>query len=188
MQLNHSMRIVSGCIKSTNLKWLPVLSHIPPPRIRREVAARKVYRKFVNQEQSLLYHELQRPTRERLKSRKPWHGDMVDEELDGAQSWRELWLADPPPNGHLIADPNDPVPGLDLPRREWTNLNRFRTGHGRCASLMYKWRFKDDPSCSCGHGDQTTSHVVNECVQRKLQGGIDELHKCSPEAVECTQS
>ncbi|VVC38695.1 Reverse transcriptase domain [Cinara cedri] len=35
-QLNSVMRIIGGTLKTTPLKWLPVLSNIAPPRIRRE--------------------------------------------------------------------------------------------------------------------------------------------------------
>lgn len=105
VQLNQSLRIVTGSLKSTNLKWLPVLANITPPKIRRDVAARKEYRKFLGQEQSLLHHELVNPPPQRLKSRKPFYIDMVDEELDGDQLWRESWRTDPfPANGHLVND------------------------------------------------------------------------------------
>ena len=36
-QLNSTMRIISGTLKSTPTSWLPVLSHIHPPKIRRKL-------------------------------------------------------------------------------------------------------------------------------------------------------
>lgn len=36
VQLNRAMRIVSGCIKSTSIAWLPVLCNIIPPPLRRQ--------------------------------------------------------------------------------------------------------------------------------------------------------
>lgn len=45
-QLNTSMRIISGTIKSTPLAWLPVLSNIAPPNLRREEALVREYRKI----------------------------------------------------------------------------------------------------------------------------------------------
>ena len=72
-------------------------------KIRRDVAARKQYHKFLGQEQSLLHHELVNPPPQRLKSRKPFYIDMVDEELDGDQLWRESWRTDPfPVRGYLV--------------------------------------------------------------------------------------
>ena len=38
-QLNSAMRLISGTIKSIALQWLPVLSNIAPPYLRRKAAA-----------------------------------------------------------------------------------------------------------------------------------------------------
>ena len=40
---------------------------------------------------------------------------------------------------------------------EKPTINRFRTGQGRCNHLLHKWDF--DPSCSCGHPEQTMTHI-----------------------------
>lgn len=37
-QLHHTMRLISGTIKSTPSKWLPVLSNIPSPHLKEGVA------------------------------------------------------------------------------------------------------------------------------------------------------
>lgn len=37
-QLNNTLRIVSGALRSTPLPWLPVLANIAPSKIRREAA------------------------------------------------------------------------------------------------------------------------------------------------------
>jgi hypothetical protein len=39
VQLNNAMRIISGCVKSTQLPWLPTLANIAPPILRRKAAA-----------------------------------------------------------------------------------------------------------------------------------------------------
>jgi hypothetical protein len=39
VQLNNAMRIISGCVKSTQLPWLPTLACIAPPQLRRKAAA-----------------------------------------------------------------------------------------------------------------------------------------------------
>jgi hypothetical protein len=39
VQLNNAMRIISGCVKSTQLPWLPTLAYIAPPQLRRKAAA-----------------------------------------------------------------------------------------------------------------------------------------------------
>jgi hypothetical protein len=38
VQLNNVMRLITGTVKSTELQWLPVLSNIAPPKLRREAA------------------------------------------------------------------------------------------------------------------------------------------------------
>ena len=40
VQLNEAMRTVSGTLRPTPLPWLPVLSHIAPPHLRRKEATK----------------------------------------------------------------------------------------------------------------------------------------------------
>jgi len=42
----------------------------------------------------------------------------------------EMWEATPPVNSFIIDDPTALVHGSDLPSREWSLLNRFRSGTG----------------------------------------------------------
>ncbi len=44
-QLNIAMRTVSGALRPTDINWLPVLSNIEPPQIRRDRATLQVYKK-----------------------------------------------------------------------------------------------------------------------------------------------
>jgi len=37
-QLHSSMRLISGCLQPTQLSWLPVLSNVAPPSLRRKAA------------------------------------------------------------------------------------------------------------------------------------------------------
>jgi len=37
-QLHSSMRLISGCLQPTQLSWLPVLSNVTPPSLRRKSA------------------------------------------------------------------------------------------------------------------------------------------------------
>ena len=45
--LNQTMRIITGSIKSTPIEWLPVLSHIEPPRVRRKQILVREYKKII---------------------------------------------------------------------------------------------------------------------------------------------
>jgi len=54
--------------------------------------------------------------------------------------WRDQWTQSNIPNNNLVPDPNQGVMGMDLPRKEWSILNRIRTGHTCCVDMMHKWR------------------------------------------------
>jgi len=62
-------------------------------------------------------------------------------------------------NSHLVCDPTIRQPGFDLPRQQWSLLNRFRTKQGHCGACRRKWRFTDTDLCPCGE-TQTMSHIV----------------------------
>ncbi len=45
VQLNTSMRIITGTLRSTPIPWLPVLCNIPPPHLRQQEATAKLLTK-----------------------------------------------------------------------------------------------------------------------------------------------
>jgi len=47
VQSNSTMRLISGTFRSTSLPWLPVLSNIEPPALRRKAATDKLVEKIV---------------------------------------------------------------------------------------------------------------------------------------------
>ena len=58
VQLNFTMHIISGTLCSTPLPWLPVLSNIEPPALRRKAATDKLIEKSSNMtvgQSSLIY-------------------------------------------------------------------------------------------------------------------------------------
>ena len=65
-----------------------------------------------------------------------------------------------------MPDPTTPVGGMDLPRREWSVLNRCRTNVGRCNFWKAKW------GQDCGADYQTMNHIVNDCSLRAFSGGL----------------
>ncbi|KAF0755627.1 Uncharacterized protein FWK35_00017571, partial [Aphis craccivora] len=84
----------------------------------------------------------------------------------------------------LVSDPNKGVEGMDLPRDVWSVLNRIRTGHGQCRSMMSKWDLKDSPAWYCGYNNQTVHHIVEECLKRRFNRGIEGIHTANNEALE----
>ena len=117
----------------------------------------------------------------RLPSRRPiWS---IDTSSSTEYLWRSAWETDLPANSEIIDDPTVPVPGANLPRREWCILNRFRSGAGRCAASLRQWGYTDNPLCVCG-ATQTMSHIVDSCPVYKFEGGLTSLHTTSDSAVE----
>lgn len=49
---------------------------------------------------------------------------------------------------------------LDLRRREWTQLNRLRTGNGKCNSILQRWGFSETELCDCGGAEQTKFRIL----------------------------
>jgi len=71
---------------------------------------------------------------------------------------------------------------VDLPRQQWSLLNRFRTEQGHCGACRRKWRLTDTDLCPCGE-TQTMSHIVESCPLTKLNGGLSRLHSADEDAV-----
>jgi len=83
-------------------------------------------------------------------------------------------------NHSLIADPTACVPGFDLPRHLWVQLNGFRTDQGHCAAHL---GLTNNPLCSFGEL-QTMSHIVDVCPSTKFPGGLWALHCVDDAAAE----
>ena len=85
-------------------------------------------------------------------------------------------------NSHLMCDPIIWQPGFDLPRQQWSLLNRFRTEQGHCGACRRKWWLTDSDLCPCGE-TETMSHIVKSCPLTKLNGDLSRLHSADYDAV-----
>ena len=81
-----------------------------------------------------------------------------------------------------MCDPTIRQPGFDLPRQQWSLLNRFHTEHGHCGACRRKWRLTDTDLCPYGE-TQTMSHIVESCPLTKMNGGLSRLHSADEDAV-----
>ena len=111
----------------------------------------------------------------RLKSRKPYNKEAQemlsvipeDRSKDAwlAATWKQEWEASGPTRVHRhISDPGEGFKGEELSRKQWTTLNRLRTGVGRYrASMKKKWGLADSAACGCGEPEQTADHIINSC-------------------------
>ena len=51
-------------------------------------------------------------------------------------------------------------------------LTTMVTGHGRTRAYLHRFKILEHANCSCGNGDQTVEHLINQCsilhTQREL--------------------
>ena len=117
--------IIYGTLHSTPLPWLPVLSNIEPPALRRKAATDKLVKKIVKHDSWPIQSDILNPQLLQLTSRKPLWLDL--QPVDIKSRWRHNWKLAQVVNSHLVCDPTIRQPGFDLPRQQWSLLNRFHT-------------------------------------------------------------
>jgi len=180
------MRLISGTLRPTQVAWLPVLSNITPPNIRRKAACDKLLQAVEAHPDWPAYQDFFNRPPLRLPSRKPIWFDLAP--TDAVSRWRADWQSASVTNNHLISDPTIRLPGFDLSRSMWTMLNRFRTGQGRCAASLHKWHMASTDKCECGDV-QTMSHIVDTCpLFRFADGDLSRLHSADDCAIAWLQS
>ena len=65
-------------------------------------------------------------------------------------------------NSHQPYNKEDPYHNLD--RESQTLIFRLRTGHNRLRKHMFtKLKVGETPNCQCGHGEQTSEHILQTC-------------------------
>jgi len=81
-----------------------------------------------------------------------------------------------------VDDPTIRQPGFDLPRQQWSLLNRFWTADDHCGACKKKWNQATTDLCPCGV-KQTMSHIVDSCPLVKVKWWLSQLHSADDEAV-----
>jgi len=110
-------RPVTNCSPgSTPLPWLPVLSNIEPPALRRKAATDKLVEKIVKHDSWPIQPDILSPPLLRLTSRKPLWLDL--QPVDIKSRWRHNWKSAQVVSSHLVCDPTIRQPGFDLPRQQ----------------------------------------------------------------------
>ena len=170
VQLNNTMRTITGAVRCTRTDWLPVLSSIAPADIRREVITSRTILRERGKLDLPLLTDINFHPRPRLKSRRPTilHLRRTQTQIVDV------------PNKSLINDPTIQTAGMDLLRGQWSLLNMFRTDAGPCRNGMHEWCYIASPLSDWGE-QQTMRHIVNDCPLTCFDGGISELHlQCRP--------
>ena len=119
VQLNNTMRTITGAVRTD---WLTVLSSIAPADIRREVATSRMILRARGTPELPLLTDIDFHPRPRVKSRRPIWSNLPDEAPTTQHLWRTRWQIVDVPNKSLISDPTIQLPGMDLPRGQWSLL------------------------------------------------------------------
>ena len=142
----------------------------------------KLVEKIVKHDSWPIQPDILSPPLLRLTSRKPLWLDL--QPVDIKCRWRHNWKSARVVKSHLVCDPTIRQPGFDLPRQQWSLLNRFRTEQGHCGVCRRKWRLTDTDLRPCSETQtQTMSHIVESCPLTKLNGGLSRLHSADGDAV-----
>ena len=153
---------------------IPVLSGIPPAKLRRPGATLSLPNRSSLDPGNILHGQLtksQAASKEILKSRHPfvpaaqkllhnlselgirvaqWTNLAWDTEY--FKSRLALYVYFPKFSTRPI--------GMSLTRTAWVKLNRLHAGVGRFGSSVHKWSFTFSAKCECGARKQTAEHII----------------------------
>ena len=162
--LHDCCRIISDCLKPTNLDSVHILAGIVPPHIRRTVACRmERTRQATDTRHQLFHHQL---AASRLKSRKSFMRTVTPLDSSASNIRLRLWKDSPtdvPASVKMGLEVAESLPaGSGEDWLCWRTLNRLRTGVGRAKTVMRRWGYLDDAQsvdCDCGE-PQTMPHLL----------------------------
>ena len=163
---------------SHGFQWSPTLNR--QPYEERLPLTDKLVEKIVKHGSWPIQPDILNPPLLRQTSRKPLWLDL--QLVDIKSRCRHNWKSAQVVNSHLVCDPTIRQPGFDLPRQQWSLLNRFRTEQGHCDACRRKWRLIDSDLCPCGD-TQTMCHIVKSCPLTELNGGLSWPHSAVEDAV-----
>ena len=127
--LHDCCRIISGCLKPTNLDSVHLLAGIAPPHIRRTVACRMERTRQMPDARHQLFHH--QPAASRLKSRKSFMRTVTPLDSCASSSRLGLWkdsLTDVPASVKMGLEVAESLPvGSGEDWLCWRALNRLRT-------------------------------------------------------------
>jgi len=128
VQLNSTMHLISGTLRSTPLPWLPVLSNIEPSALRRKATTDKLVEKIVKHDSWPIQPDILNPPLLQLTSRKPLWLDL--QPVDIKSRWRHNWKSAQVVNSHLVCvtpqSDNQVLTSLSNSGLCWTVFTRNR--------------------------------------------------------------
>ena len=139
--LHDCCRIISGCLKPTNLDSVHLLAGIAPPHIRRTVACRMEPTRQTTDDRHQLFHH--QPAASILKSRKSFMRTVTPLDSSASSSRLRLWkdsLTDVSASVNMGLEVAESLPAGS--GEDWLCWR----GVGRAKTVMRKWGYLDDAS------------------------------------------
>ena len=164
--------IVNGCLRPTSVNYLPVLSGIAPPALRREHHTSMLLVKKALLDTSHLLHAriatAQNLCRQRLRSRRPFScqaASLANSNFNLMEQWKHDWqeLIKPvqliiPPGTNILS------PSQRVGRAPWTaSALESVVSAPTCTAA---WGLRPSAACLCGAPEQTADHILSECTWR----------------------
>jgi len=178
-QLNSTMHLISGTLRSTALPWLPVLANIESPALQRKAATDRLVAKARAHESWPLHHDISNPPPFRLTSRKPlWH---ESEPVDINSQWRDSWKSASVVNAHLVSTPqsdNRALLFLDNNGLSWTV---FAPDKVTAVPVRINGNFQTPISVPAVRPKRC--HTLSNPAHRQDYGGLSKLHSADDDAV-----
>jgi len=118
IELNQTMQIITGTLRTTQVQWLPVLANIALPDLRRMMHAERIVDRIKRNPKLPLYEDIITHPNKRLKSRHPiWDLTFPIETL--SITWKRRWKESGVRGVTLIENPETKILSFDLPRKLW---------------------------------------------------------------------
>ena len=167
------MRLISGTIRSTPLLWLPGLSNIEPPALRRKAATDKLVEKIVKHDSWPIQPDIlnHRCYDWHPASRKPLWLNL--QPVDIKSRWRHNWKSAQVVNSYHSVRPHNPATGFWPPSTIVVSAEPFLHGTGTLRWLQKEmatyrhrsvslWRDPDDvPHCQILSPDKIEWRLIS---------------------------
>ena len=172
------MRIVNGCLWPTPVNYLPVLSGIAPPALRREHHTSTLIKKALSTKHlspfTRPHSNSPKPrTPTPIRSHRPFSrqaASLANANFNLMEKWKHDWQETIKPVQLTIPPGTNIPPGADLPRREWVTLNRLRTGVSHFGANMYRWGLRPSAACLSGAPEPRTSFGLPHWPDQPVPG------------------
>ena len=162
--LHDCCRIISGCLKPTNVDSVHLLAGIASPHIRRTIDCRVERTRQTTDAIRKQFHH--RPAASRLKSCQGFMPTFTQLDSSASSIRQRLWkysLTDVPASVKMGLEVAESLPaGSEEDWFCWRAFNRLRTGVGRAKTVMRRWGYLDyaqSMDCDCGE-PQTMTHLL----------------------------